>query len=121
MRVLLSVLSVLCFAGALLFAVLFALGHAPQLLLRLIACVIVMDHAALTLFYLFAPARLPPFAMLLRVTSPLTVGVSLAAIVSNVRSGHLPIDAAAATFATLVLVLGALTQVYLSRGGEEGG
>ena len=119
MRVLVSVLGALCFAGALVFAVLFALGHAPQLLLRLIACVIVMDHSALTMFYLFAVAKVPPVEMLLRVTSPLTVAVSLAAIVSNVRSGHLPIDAAAAAFATLVLVLGALTQVYLSRRGEE--
>ncbi len=119
MRILLAALSVLCFLGALALALLFALGHAPSLPLRLIACVIVMDHAALTLFHLFAVVKIPVFSKLLRITSPLTVAVSLAAIVSAAKSGNVPMDGAAEVFASVVLVLGALTQVYLSRGGEE--
>ena len=82
MRILLAALSVLCFVGSLVLAVVFAIGHAPNFLLRLIACVIVMDHATLTLFHLFAVVKIPTFSMLLRITSPLTVAVSLAAIVS---------------------------------------
>ena len=119
MRILLAALSVLCFVGALGLAVVFALGHSPSFLLRLIACVVVMDHAALTLFHLFAVVRIAVFAALLRFTSPLTVAISLAAIVSSARSGHVPIDTVAAVFATVVLVLGALTQVYLVREARE--
>ncbi len=119
MRVLLSALSVICFVGALGLAVVFALGHASSFLLRLIACVLVMDHAALTLSHLFAIVRIPAFATLLRFTSPLTVAIGLAAIVSSVRSGRAPIDTVAAVFATVVLVLGALTQVYLVREARE--
>lgn len=120
MRILLVALSVACFLGALGLAVVFALGHSPSFVLRLIACVVVMDHATLTLFHLFAVVRIPAFVGLLRITSPLTVAISLAAIVSSVRSGHAPIDTVAAVFAVVALVLGALTQVYLVReGGEE--
>jgi hypothetical protein len=121
-----NLLVVLSFAGALgaiAFAVSFVLGHAPNLLLRLLACVLVIDHASLTALYLLQPTRVQILGLLLRGTAPLVVIVGLIGMVQATKAGTVGEGASAGAavtvaFSAALIALGALTIVYLAREGE---
>jgi len=123
-RRLLVVLSVAGFLGAVVLAVAFLAGRAPGIVLRLIACLVAMDHAALTALYVIQPMRVQMLGLLLYVTAPLTVIAGLAGIVAGTRAGALreggaPVEATTVLVGLVLLALGALTVVFLAREGGE--
>lgn len=119
MRTLLIFLSAAGLLGTVGFTAIFALGQADHLLLRLLACLIVLDHGSLLLLHLLATARVAALSMLLRVTGPLVVVVGLAAVVESVRGGTSLLAPYETWFGALLIMLGALSVVLLRREGDE--
>ena len=119
MRGFLIFLSAAGLLGALGFAIVFAVGQANSLLLRLIACLIVLDHASILLLHLLATTRVPAIARLLRVTAPLVVIVGLAAAVESVRDGTSLMSPYETWLGAVLIALGALSAVYLARESNE--
>jgi hypothetical protein len=108
-------LSVAGLLGTLGFAVVFGLGQADHLLLRLLACLIVLDHGSILLLHLLARTRVSALVTLLRVTGPLVVIVGLAAVVESVRGGTSLLSPYETWFGAVLIALGGLSVVYLNR------
>jgi hypothetical protein len=119
MHRLLLVLSAAGLLGTVGFLALFVLGRADHLLLRLLACVVVLDHGALLLLHLLARVRVPALAALLRVTAPLVVVVGLAAVVEASRGVPSLLTPYETWFGILLFLLGALSVVWLRRVAAE--
>jgi hypothetical protein len=115
MIIFLILLSAAGLLGTLGFTVLFALGRADHLLLRLLGCLIVLDHGSLLLLHLLARTRVSVLLPLLRVTGPLVVVVGLAAVVESVRSGTSLLAPYETWFGAVLIALGGLSVVYLGR------
>lgn len=119
MRPFLIFLSAAGLLGALGFAIVFALGQADSLLLRLLACLIVLDHGSMLLLHLLASTRVPALANLLRATAALVMVVGLSAVVESVRGGTSLMSPYETWFGALLVALGALSAVYLARESKE--
>jgi hypothetical protein len=119
MQRLLLVLSAAALLGTVGFLAVFALGRADHLLIRLLACVVVLDHGALLLLHLLAKVRIAALAALIRLTAPLVVVVALAAVVDATRGEASLLTPYETWFGILLFVLGALSVVWLRREGAE--
>lgn len=119
MRATLLILGAAGLLGAVGFALLYALGRADHLLLRLVACVVTLDHASLLLLLLLPGVRVPTAVLLLRITGPLVVAIGLGAVVESVRGGTSLLAPYQTWFGALLIALGGLTVVYLARDGRS--
>ena len=119
MRTFLIFLSAAGILGALGFAIVFALGQANTLLLRLLACLVVLDHGSILLLHLLAGARVPALVKLLRVTAPLVLIVGLSAVAESVREGTALMSPYETWLGAVLIALGGLSAVYLARESNE--
>lgn len=119
MRTFLIFLSAAGILGALGFAIVFALGQANALLLRLLACLVVLDHGSILLLHLLAGARVPSLVKLLRVTAPLVLIVGLSAVAESVRGGTALMSPYETWLGAVLIALGGLSAVYLARKSNE--
>lgn len=112
-----TLLLALCSAssvGALALVVIFVLTRAPDLLPRLLACLLLIDQSVVTILFLRLPVPVPPLRLAVRIGA---IGISLAGVLLFVwnavpRSGD--VDAIVPILGVVMVAQGLLTWRYLA-------
>ena len=100
--------------GALALVVYFLLTHAPDLVPRLLACLLLIDQSVVTILFLRLPVPVPPLRLAVRIGA---IGISLAGVLLFVwnaipRTGD--VDAIVPIVGAVMVAQGLLTWRYLT-------
>lgn len=114
MATLILAVSVMNSLGAIALAIMFLLTHTPDLVPKLLACLLLIDQGAITVLFLRLPVAMPPLRLAARIGS---IGISIAGILLFVwnaipREGDL--DAIVPLMAMVMVAQGLLTWRFLA-------
>lgn len=117
MRAALQILSLAGILVGLAAIVLSWVAHAPQLAFRIVAAVLLIDQASMTLLYLRLPMGMRPLRIALRIGAAFAIAAGALVIVWSALPHEGPLEIAMPAVGAMMIVHGALSLLYLARAG----